>query len=341
MRAWLALLTAVWLLAGAAAAEPPGGPGSEEGVAAESAPGPAAAPAGPARLTPHQRLLLARVPLLLKLRMLEARRRDFKVASDPAEGERLEREIKAVFAQVVDLYQRYLKEHPRDARAYYELGTLYYWEGQDEDRAASLWLRTIELDPRFDLAYNALAVHYADAAAPDKALRFITEALRLEPDQPVYHFNAATFLFSFRQQAMKMFGWDLRRTWREILGHYREALRLDPDNYVFARDYAQTFNFAHYFGVEADYRRARAVWEQALPLAPSRSERVMVLTNLARVSLYLGERAAAERYLREALRLNPHNPVALLLRRRMAEGKPVRPVSEILRPRRALRPPPP
>ena len=334
MRVWLTLLTVLLLLVAAAAGEPPGSPGGEEGAASEPR-------SRPAELTPHQRLLLARTPMLLKLRMLEARRRDFEVASDPTKGEQLERDIKAAFARVVALYERYFKEHPRDAQAYYELGTLWYWEGQDEDRAASLWLRTVELDPGFDLAYNALAVHYADAAEHQKALRYIGRALQLNPDQAVYHFNAATYYFSFRLTAMKMFGWDLPRTWREVISHYEEALRLAPENYVFARDYAQTFYFAAYFEVEPDYARARAVWEQALGLAPSRSERVMVLTNLARVALYGSDRAAARKYLKEALRLNPNDPVALLLRRKMARGEPLLPLSEMFRQRRAVRPPPP
>lgn len=282
----------------------------------------------PAEPMPYQQLLVARAPLLFEVQMLRARRRVFEVAADPEKGEQLERDIKTAFAKVVALYERYLKEHPDDAGAHYDLGALYYDEGEDENRAAALWLRTIELDPRFDLAHNSLAVHYADSAEHEKALLHISTALRLNPDVAMYHFNAATFHFNFRTTAMKVFGWDLPRTWQEATSEYKEAMRLAPSNYVFARDYAQSFYFASHFKVEADYSRAREVWGRALALAPSASERVMVLTNLARVSCFADDADAARDYLKRALRLSPHNPVALHLQRKMEKGQPITPPSE-------------
>ena len=281
----------------------------------------------PAELTPYQQLLVARAPLLSEVRMLRARRRVFEVAADPEKGEQLERDIKAAFAEVVALYERYLNEHPDDAGAHYDLGALYYDEGEDENRAAALWLRTIELDPRFDLAHNSLAVHYADSAEHEKALLHISTALRLNPDVAMYHFNAATFHFNFRTTATKVFGWDLRRTWQEATSEYKEAMRLAPSNYVFARDYAQSYYSGCHFQLEPDYVEARRAWEHSLPLARSASERVMVLTNLARVSCFADDPDAARDYLKRALRLSPHNPVALHLQRKMEEGQPITPPS--------------
>jgi len=303
------------------------------GEEARSSPTPAesqsaAAETTPAELTPYQQLLVARAPLLFEVSLLRARRRVFEVASDPEKGEQLERDIKTAFAKVVALYERHLKEHSDDARAHYDLGALYYDEGEDEGRAAALWLRTVELDPGFHPAHNSLAVHYADAAEHEKALLHITTALRLNPDVAMYHFNAATFYGNFRTTATKVFGWDLRRTWEEVTFQYKEAMRLAPTNYVFARDHAQSYYSACHFQVEPDYREARRAWEQALPLARSTSERVMVLTNLARVSCFADDRDAAREYLSQALHLSPGNSPALLLQRKMDEGRPITPPSE-------------
>jgi len=313
---------ALWVLLGVAAVTAT--LAGQGGAASTASPGDgkAKAEAADGAAGAYEELLLARAPLLLEVRLLRARRRLFEVAADPQKGEQLERDIKAAFARVVALYERYLKEHPDDARAHYGFGVLCYWEGEDERRAEAHWLRTIELDPGYDLAHNALAVHYADAGEPDKALKHISKALSLNPGVAMYHFNAATFYFNFRKPAMRMFGWDLGRCWQKVTSEYEEALRLAPGNYVFARDYAQSFYFAVHFKVEPDYSRAREVWGRALALAPSTWERVMVLTNLARVSCFVGDRDAARGYLDQALTLNPGNPVALRLQRKMAEDEP-------------------
>jgi len=274
-------------------------------------------------LSPYEQLLLAREPLLLRVRLLRARRYVFGVASDPEKGEQLERDIQAAFANLAALYERYLEEHPDDAGAHYDLGKLYYDEINDENRAVSLWLRTIELDPQFDPAYNSLAVHYADAAEHEEALRYITKALELNSELAVYQFNAATIYFNFRQTAMRMFRWSLPHTWRQVVYHYQQALELDSTNYAFARDYAQTFYFAAYFRVKPDYSRAQSAWHRALALAPSTWERVMVLTNLARVSLLADQRDAARQYLEQASQLAPDNAVVRTLQRKLANDEPL------------------
>jgi len=269
----------------------------------------------------YEQVLRARAPLLLKVRTLRASRHAFEVANDPAKGEQLERDIKTTFAELAALYDGYLTEHPDDARAHYDLGVLWYHEGENEDRARTLWLRTVQLDPDFHLAHNSLAVHYADTGDHDKALQHVSRALELDPDVAMYHFNAASFYFNFRTTARKMFDWDLGRCWQQIVSEHEEALRLDPGNYVFARDYAQCFYFAVHFKVEPDYSRARDVWKQALAAAPSPSERAMVCTHLARVSLSLEDYDAAREYLEQALTLRPDDPVALRLQRKIAEGE--------------------
>jgi len=280
----------------------------------------------------YQQLLQERVPLLIKVRLLRALRTDFRYASDPKKGVQLERDIKAAFAQVVAVYGRYLQEHPDDALAHYDLGLLYYHEGQDENSATVHWLRTVELAPNFDQAYNSLAVHYADCAEHEKALHHIAKALELNPNVAIYHFNAATFFFNFRREAMGLFGWDLPRTWQEILSHYEAALKLEPENYVFARDYAQTFNSSGFFGVPADLGRARSAWEQALPLAPTRGERVMVLTYLARVASYGGDDEQAKKYLAQARELSPDNTITLYLEERLSRGEHLPPPPGLLPP---------
>ena len=305
----VAVVTATLAGQGAPTSTPPPGDGKAKAKATDSAAG------------AYEELLLARAPLPLKVRLLRARRRVFEVAADPEKGARLERDIKAAFAGLAALYEEYLKEHPDDVRAHYGFGVLCYWEGEDERRARAHWLRTVELDPRYDLAHNSLAIHYADTGEHEKALKHVSKALELNPNVAMYHFNAATFYFNFRNPAMRMFGWDLPRAWEEVTSEYEQAMRLAPGNYVFARDYAQSFYFASHFKVEADYSRAREVWGRALALAPSTWERVMVLTNLARVSLYASDRDAARDYLEQALTLNPGNPVALRLQRKIAEGE--------------------
>ena len=291
------------------------------GEAEDTASLPAAEPT--ARLATYRDLVAARSRLLLRLRLLRARRYTPDVASNPGKGEQLERDIRSAFGEVVALYDRYLKDHPDDARAHYDLGEHYYSEVQEESRAAELWRRAIELDPTFDEAHNSLAVQCADSAQHEKALRHIRKAIELNPDVAVYHFNAATFYFNFRLAAMELFGWDLPRVWKEMMAEYERSLELDPANFTAAEGCAQCFYFAHYFGVGKQYDEAQAAWERVLPLAPDRGQKVMVLTNLARFSLLAGDRDAARRYLEQALQLEPRDPAARLLKRKLEDGESI------------------
>jgi len=308
---------AVAFLVAVAAASAARGDGAEAGSTSSAAT--AEKGSSPEPLS-YDRLLRRRAVILVKINLLSSRRTVFEYASDPEKGMQLERDIEAAFQQLVALYDAYLRQRPDDTQALYDLGLLYYDIPGDEDRAAELWCRVVELDPSFDRAHNALAVHYGDAADHERALRHIRKALELNPDIAEYHFNAATQYFSFRLTAMKLFGWDLPRVWRESMTAYRRAVKLDPRNYVFARDYAQSFWFASSFHVELDYDAAKEAWQRALELVPDLGQRVMVLGNLARLSLADGDRPGAQKYLDEAFRLSPESLILQALQRKVAES---------------------
>jgi tetratricopeptide (TPR) repeat protein len=288
---------------------------------------PAPSPPAPANVTgtpkpsPYDAVLRDRVPLLLKLKLLEARSETFEVRSEPEKREGLDKEYRDTFARVVALYDGYLGKHPGDVQALYDLGMLCYDVGSDEGRAAELWNRVLALDPSHDRAHNALAVHYGDVAEPERALQHIGKALELNPDVAEYHFNAATHYFNFRSVAVRVFGWDLPAVWERSMAEYRKAVELDPQNYEFAKAYALSFYSAVYFRVPEDYAAATRAWAAVLSLAPDRDRRAVVLEHLTRVSMYTGNTADARRYLEEALRIHPQNATLRLLERRLESGE--------------------
>src|SRR5690606_30730414 len=74
---------------------------------------------------------------------------------------------------------------------------------------------------------------------------------------------------------------------------YRQAMKLDPTNFLLATDYAQS-----YYGIRPmRVDDALAAWEQALKVAKGDVEKQGIYLHLARVELNSGKFAEAEKHL--------------------------------------------
>jgi tetratricopeptide (TPR) repeat protein len=179
-------------------------------------------------------------------------------------------------------YKDFLELHPKHARAHLAYGS-FRNDIRDEDTAVEHWEKARELDPSNPAAWNNLANYYGHRSPVTNAFAYYAKAIELDPKEPVYVWNFATTVFLFRVDAMSYFGIDEPAVFEKALALYRQAVTLDPTNFVLATDYANSF----YVTKPARYEDGITAWNQALKIAADDPEREGVRIHLARCHLGL------------------------------------------------------
>jgi tetratricopeptide (TPR) repeat protein len=151
----------------------------------------------------------------------------------------------------------------------------------DEEEAVRHMEKARELDPKNPAAWNNLANHYGHRSPVKKAFEYYAKAIELNPNESVYYQNLATSVFLFRKDAKEYYNFTEQQVFDRSLELYRQALKLDPNNFVLASDYAQT-----YYGIRPiRHDEAITAWEQALKIASTEEQREGVYLHLARIKL--------------------------------------------------------
>lgn len=191
-------------------------------------------------------------------------------------------------------YQDFLQAHPEHARARLAYGS-FLMDIREEDEAVREMEKARELDPKNPAAWNNLANYYGHRSPVKKAFEYYAKAIELNPNEPVYFQNFATTVFLFRKDAMEFYHIDEPEVFNRALELYRKAMKLDPDNFVLASDYAQS-----YYGIRPmRHAEAIAAWEEAMKVAVNDEEREGVHIHLARIKLDAGRFDEVHRHLNQ------------------------------------------
>lgn len=202
--------------------------------------------------------------------------------TQPASAE-LTRRIRLRFDSVRQGYQRFLQNHPDNARGYLAYGSFLTDTG-DEEGAKVQYENSKQLDPKNPAVWNQLANYYGEHGPQTNAFQYYAEAIRLQPDEPTYYQNFATTVYLFRKDAREYFRLTEPEVFDKALELYRQALRLAPDNLVLATDYAVS-----YYGIKPlRTNDALAAWTNCLNIARNDNERAGVQLHLARVKTAAG-----------------------------------------------------
>ena len=117
-------------------------------------------------------------------------------------------------AGAVSLLQTSVELNPRQARAYNDLGYIYYREGQRE-QALATFRQAATADPSLSIAQNNLGLGYLEVGQLDLAVSALRQAVALDPESV----SAWVNLGVAEQQAGRL---------DEATRAYQAALRLDP-----------------------------------------------------------------------------------------------------------------
>ncbi len=180
-------------------------------------------------------------------------------------------------------YERFLRNHPDSAHGYLAYGSFLNDIG-DEDAAKVQYDNSKQIDPKNPAVWNNLANYYGHVGMLTNAFAHYTEAIRLNPVEPVYYQNLGTTVYLYRKDAREFYGINEQQVFDKALGLYRSAMKLAPESLVLATDYAES-----YYGIKPFRTNdALAAWTNALQIAKDENEREGVRLHLARTKINAG-----------------------------------------------------
>lgn len=195
----------------------------------------------------------------------------------------LQRKITERFEPVLKVYGTFVQERPSEARGHVAYGN-FLMAREDELGAQAEWEKALVLDPQNPSMYNSLAGRYSESGPVNKSFTYFTKAIELSPKQGAYYHNFADVLFVRRKQAALFYGLTEQGVYARSLMLYSNALSLDPLNFNFARDLAQTY----YSLKPLPFDQALQAWTNAINIARQESDLHDGYVHLARVKMLAG-----------------------------------------------------
>lgn len=181
-------------------------------------------------------------------------------------------------------YQDFIGLHPNHVNAHLAFGS-FLNDSHDEDGACAQWETARQLAPSNSAAWNNLANYYGHRSPVKKAFEYYGKAIELNPAEPVYYQNLAVTVYLFRSDAREYYHLNEQQVFDKSLSLYRQAIKLDPDNFVLFTDYAKSF-----YGTNPPrWKDGLAAWTEALKVAHDEDDREEVCIHLARIHLKLGD----------------------------------------------------
>ena len=196
-------------------------------------------------------------------------------------------ELKARIVARLDLirtnYEDFLQRYPNFARGHLAYAS-FLNNINDEEAAVLQNEKARQLDPQNPAAWNNLANYYGEHGPMTNAFAYYAKAIELDPNESVYYQNFALVVYLFRRDAMSFYHINEPQVFDKALALYQKAIRLDPDNFPLATDYAES-----YYGIRPlRTNDALAAWTNALETAHNEAEREGVYIHLARIKIAVG-----------------------------------------------------
>ncbi len=206
--------------------------------------------------------------------------------------EALNRRILARFASVRKDYEDFLRRYPDFARGHLAYGSFLNDIGEEAEAGAQ-YEKAAQLDPKNPAAWNQLANYYGEHGPLTNAFVDYAKAIELNPAEPLYYQNLATVVYLFRNNAKVFYGLSEEQVFDKALALYRKAMQLNPQNFLLAADYAES-----YYGIRPlRTNDALGAWTNALQIAHDDNEREGVYLHLARIKMVVGRFAEARAHL--------------------------------------------
>ena len=206
------------------------------------------------------------------------------------EGEQLDEARFAAEAKALSSsYDVFIQKNPDFAAGYAAYG-VFLGKIDMAKAAVAMLLKANKLDPNIPLVKNQLAKHLAEDGKPLEALPYLTSAIELAPDEPLYHYHLAQLLLAAREDFLHEGTWSRASLDRAMLGAFARAAELSPNDLSLAYAHAK----AYYEIDPPRWEEALALWEKLGARANTERLRQLVKLQRANVLLKLARRDEAE-----------------------------------------------
>lgn len=165
--------------------------------------------------------------------------------------------------------------------------------------------------------WNELAHYLSHDGRLAEAFECFEKSLVVGPDEAVYYFDFATAMLLYRADAARLFKLTEQAVFDKVLILYRRGMRLEPESFARAAEYAQTF----YLITPARRAEGLAAWHHAYSLATTEPDREEVRTHLARYAILAQHLNLARLYLDQVSDARLDTVKESLLRRISEAGK--------------------
>jgi tetratricopeptide (TPR) repeat protein len=223
------------------------------------------------------------------LRRIADRQREL-FAEAAKQGDKLGEE--AFRAQVQSLthdYELLLRNNPKFALGYAAYGYLLGKVDMRKESAAML-LKANELDPDIALVKNQLGNYMAEEGKPLQAAPYFIAAIKIEPNEPLYHYQLGSLLAEARDDFLKSGEWTRATLDEAMLKAFKRAAELAPDRFEFGYRYAEAF----YDLEKPDWDTALKAWSALEDKAPTPIERQTMRLHAANILIKQGRRDHAQ-----------------------------------------------
>ena len=181
-------------------------------------------------------------------------------------------------------YEVLLRDNPSYAPGYAAYGYLLGKIGQHKASIAIL-LRANKLDPDMALVKNQIGNFLAEDGHPREALPYYLAAIKLEPKEPLYHYQLGTLLYVAHDDFIKSGEWTVDGLSHAMQEAFRQAAQLAPDRIEFTYRYAESF----YDLENPDWDVALKAWNALEAKAPTELERQTMRLHVINVLLKQGK----------------------------------------------------
>lgn len=205
------------------------------------------------------------------------------------EGEQLDEARFAGEAKAIaSSYDILIQKNPDFAPAYVAYG-LFLGKIDMTKAAVAMLLKANKLDPNIPLVKNQLAKHLAEDGKPLEALPYLTAAIDLAPNEPLYHFHLGQLLLAAREDFLHEGGWTRAALDKSMLEAFQRAADLSPADLSLAYQHAK----AYYEIDPPRWEEALAVWEKVGARATTETLRQLVKLQRANILVKLDRRGEA------------------------------------------------
>lgn len=220
----------------------------------------------------------------VSLRKIVERQRD--LFSDAAkQGDNL---VESAFRQQLQSlthdYELLLRNNPQFAAGYAAYGYLLSKVSMRQEAMAML-LKANQLDSDVALVKNQLGNLLAEDGKPLQAAPYFLAAIRLEPKEPLYHYQLGTLLVEAREAFLKAGEWKRDTLDNAMHEAFRRAAELAPDRFEFAYRHAESF----YDLEKPDWPGALKAWSALEEKAETAIERQTMRLHAANVLIKMGK----------------------------------------------------